>query len=427
MAGALEHARAYMPKIADEEKESLFGVVYSVSGPVVVASQMRGAAMYELVRVGHSELIGEIIRLEGDTATLQVYEETSGLTVGDPVLRSGQPLSVQLGPGIMGNIFDGIQRPLESIYNMVNSIFVPKGINTPALDMNKQWYFQPSPSFKVGDPITGGDIFGLVEENSLISHRIMLPPKAKGTITFIAPADNYDLKGTVLKVDFMDLGEQEFTLSHQWPVRQPRPVAEKLSADHPLLTGQRVLDGLFPCVQGGTTAIPGAFGCGKTVISQALSKYSNSDCIVYVGCGERGNEMAEVLMDFPQLSVEIKGVKESIMKRTSLVANTSNMPVAAREASIYTGITLAEYFRDQGYHVAMMADSTSRWAEALREISGRLAEMPADAGYPAYLGARLASFYERAGKSTCLGSPHRQGSVSIVGAYVSLLLLFILF
>lgn len=396
----------------------MFGVVYSVSGPVVVASQMRGAAMYELVRVGHSELIGEIIRLEGDTATLQVYEETSGLTVGDPVLRSGQPLSVQLGPGIMANIFDGIQRPLESIYKMVSSIFVPKGINTPALDMDKDWYFQPASNFKVGDPITGGDIFGIVEENTLIQHRVMLPPKAKGNITFIAPPGSYDLKQTVLKVDFQG-EEQEFTLSHKWPVRQPRPIAEKLSADTPLLTGQRVLDGLFPCVQGGTTAIPGAFGCGKTVISQALSKYSNSDCIVYVGCGERGNEMAEVLIDFPKLSIDLKGQKESIMKRTTLVANTSNMPVAAREASIYTGITLAEYFRDQGYHVAMMADSTSRWAEALREISGRLAEMPADSGYPAYLGARLASFYERAGKVTCLGSPYRRGSVSIVGAYVS--------
>lgn len=386
---------------------------------------MRGAAMYELVRVGHAQLIGEIIRLEGDTATLQVYEETSGLTVGDPVVRSGLPLSVQLGPGIMSNIFDGIQRPLESIYALVKSIFVPKGINTPALDMDKRWYFQPSPTISIGSMVGPGDIYGIVDENSLIQHRIMIPPKEGGRVTYIAPADYYTLKDTVLTVDIEGRGEKHLTLSHQWPVRQPRPVSEKLSADHPLLTGQRVLDGLFPCVQGGTTAIPGAFGCGKTVISQALSKYSNSDCIVYVGCGERGNEMAEVLMDFPKLSMDVRGVKESIMKRTALVANTSNMPVAAREASIYTGITLAEYFRDQGYHVAMMADSTSRWAEALREISGRLAEMPADSGYPAYLGARLASFYERAGKSICLGSPRREGSVSIVGAYVFFFFLFL--
>eukprot|EP00010_Vexillifera_abyssalis_P004343 CAMPEP_0201552458 /NCGR_PEP_ID=MMETSP0173_2-20130828/16611_1 /ASSEMBLY_ACC=CAM_ASM_000268 /TAXON_ID=218659 /ORGANISM="Vexillifera sp., Strain DIVA3 564/2" /LENGTH=621 /DNA_ID=CAMNT_0047962951 /DNA_START=78 /DNA_END=1943 /DNA_ORIENTATION=+ len=412
---SLDLAKRNIPKIVDEEKESKFGIIFSVSGPVVVAEQMRGAAMYELVRVGNDELVGEIIRLEKDTATIQVYEDTSGLTVGDPVLRSGQPLSVELGPGIMGDIFDGIQRPLRSISDMVQSIFIPKGINTSALDMNKQWYFQPSDQFKVGSNISGGDIFGIVEENSLITHRIMAPPKARGKVTWVAPADNYALNDTVLKIDFMG-EEKEYTLYHNWPVRNPRPVAEKKAANYPLLTGQRVLDGLFPCVQGGTTAIPGAFGCGKTVISQSLSKYSNSDAIIYVGCGERGNEMAEVLMEFPELSVEIKGVKESIMKRTALVANTSNMPVAAREASIYTGITLAEYFRDQGYNVAMMADSTSRWAEALREISGRLAEMPADSGYPAYLGARLASFYERAGRAVCLGNPARTGSVSIVGA-----------
>jgi V-type H+-transporting ATPase subunit A len=284
----LELARKYLPKIADEEKESMFGVVFSVSGPVVVAEKMHGSAMYELVRVGHDELVGEIIRLEGDTATLQVYEDTSGLTVGDPVLRSGRPLSVQLGPGIMGNMFDGIQRPLKSIAEAVKSIFIPKGVNTDALDLDYQWYFNPS-TFKVGDNITGGDIFGAVEENSLITHRIMLPPLSKGKVTWVAPADNYTLNDTVLKVDFFG-EEQEFTLVHQWPVRQPRPVTEKLAADHPLLTGQRVLDGLFPCVQGGTTAIPGAFGCGKTVISQSLSKYSNSDCIVYVGCMFKNKE-----------------------------------------------------------------------------------------------------------------------------------------
>lgn len=847
MAGALQNAKMSLPKFEDDVKESDFGIIYSVSGPVVVAEQMSGAAMYELVRVGHHQLVGEIIKLEGNTATIQVYEETSGLTVGDPVLRTRKPLSVELGPGIMGNIFDGIQRPLQNIYELSKSIYIPKGINTPALNKSSSWYFEPQ-KFKVGDHISGGDVFGKVVENTLIVHWIMLPPGEMGTISFIASADNYTLQDTVLEIEFQGK-TKKFTMLQYWPVRQIRPVTEKLASDFPLLTGQRVLDALFPCVQGGTTAIPGAFGCGKTVISQALSKFSNSDCIVYVGCfkrgtlvlrddgaslpiedvavgqslmgpdgksrhvvalrrgretmfeikaktqhreiseenntalsytcnathllvvrtprmhyikdnvldgkpqtsvayfelatkkvenrlinivvaktksfqhenhggieeahqkaarfveslsampaidwtieardinllsdnvreatkqlwapiliekqdfrllvkqtiptvdpscvaycigawlgngdnkkpcfsmqnkdtelidrlrdyanlmeldstlthtdneitlnydsrahynlctanvfwdlvthlglkenksipkmffsqefkvresllagfidtdghvrnntatiktiysplkeglvrlarslgipvsvsveqahlsagahqqyytvfmskceelnnvlsicalpgkktlaplipparkpteffftaskldeddyfgvtledesdhlfllengiivhncGERGNEMAEVLMEFPDLSVEIGGVKESIMKRTTLVANTSNMPVAAREASIYTGITLAEYFRDMGYNVSMMADSTSRWAEALREISGRLAEMPADSGFPAYLGARLASFYERAGKVKCLGSPSRNGSVTIVGA-----------
>eukprot|EP01098_Paradermamoeba_levis_P014291 TRINITY_DN676_c0_g1_i3.p1 TRINITY_DN676_c0_g1~~TRINITY_DN676_c0_g1_i3.p1 ORF type:complete len:668 (-),score=247.68 TRINITY_DN676_c0_g1_i3:241-1992(-) len=376
---------------------------------------MTGAAMYELVRVGHYQLVGEIIKLEKDTATIQVYEDTSGLTVGDPVLRTRKPLSVELGPGIMGNMFDGIQRPLQAIEQIAQSIFIPKGINTPALDAEQMWLFDPTKGLKVGDHITGGDIFGSVPESNLVKHKIMLPPKAMGTITYIAPPGNYTIKDVLLEVEFQGKKSQ-FPMLQYWPVRQPRPAIEKLASDYPLLTGQRVLDALFPCVQGGTCAIPGAFGCGKTVISQSLSKYSNSDCIVYVGCGERGNEMAEVLMDFPALTVNIGGNQESIMKRTTLVANTSNMPVAAREASIYTGITLSEYFRDMGYNVSMMADSTSRWAEALREISGRLAEMPADSGYPAYLGARLASFYERAGKVVCLGNPQRQGSVSIVGA-----------
>merc|ERR1712086_642655 len=263
--------------------------------------------------------------------------------------------------------------------------------------------------------VSGGDIYGLVQENNLIKHKIMLPPKARGTVTYIAPPGNYTVRDKILETEF-DGEKSEYTLKQVWPVRQPRPVTEKLPANHPLTTGQRILDGLFPLAQGGTTAIPGAFGCGKTVISQSLSKYSNSDIIVYVGCGERGNEMAEVLRDFPELTVEVDGKTESIMRRTCLVANTSNMPVAAREASIYTGITLAEYMRDMGMDASMMADSTSRWAEALREISGRLAEMPADSGYPAYLGARLASFYERAGKVSCCGSPAREGSVTIVGA-----------
>ena len=381
---------------------------------------MYGAAMYELVRVGGDQLIGEIIRLEGETATIQCYEETSGLTVGDPVQRSRQPLSVDLGPGVMGNIFDGIQRPLKTIADVCGDCFIPRGINVPALDLKRAWEFNhptgKNGAFKVGDLISGGDIFGIVPENNLIEHRIMLPPNARGRITYVAPPGEYDLRDKVIELEFNGV-KKSYTMLQQWPVRAARPTAEKLPANHPLLTGQRVLDVMFPSVLGGTCAIPGAFGCGKTVISQALSKYSNSDGIVYVGCGERGNEMAEVLAEFPELTMTLPdGTEESIMKRTTLVANTSNMPVAAREASIYTGITLAEYFRDQGYNISMMADSTSRWAEALREISGRLAEMPADSGYPAYLGARLASFYERAGRVRCLGSPGREGSVTIVGA-----------
>jgi V-type H+-transporting ATPase subunit A len=371
--------------------------------------------MYELVRVGHQELVGEVIRIEKDKATIQVYEETAGVTVGDPIIRSGKPLSVELGPGLMENIYDGIQRPLRAIKEISNSIYIPRGISTPALDRKKKWDFNPG-DLKVGDHVSGGDILGSVFENSLLDdHKILVPPRQRGTITSIVEKGSYDLEDTIAEIEF-EGKTAKLTLMHTWPVRVPRPVAEKLAANNPLLTGQRVLDALFPCVQGGTTAIPGAFGCGKTVISQSLSKYSNSDVIIYVGCGERGNEMAEVLMDFPELSIERKGKQEPIMKRTTLVANTSNMPVAAREASIYTGITLSEYFRDQGRAVAMMADSTSRWAEALREISGRLGEMPADQGYPAYLGTKLASFYERAGKATVLGNPQREGSVSIVGA-----------
>nr|XP_045758033.1 V-type proton ATPase catalytic subunit A [Mirounga angustirostris] len=339
-----------LPKILDEDKESTFGYVHGVSGPVVTACDMAGAAMYELVRVGHSELVGEIIRLEGDMATIQVYEETCILSWFNFLpLCTSQNLRIYGRGGSSNN-------QLYQKYEML----------------------------------------GVVKKPDL--HR-----------NFRKDTD------VVLELEFEGIKEK-FSMVQVWPVRQVRPVTEKLPANHPLLTGQRVLDALFPCVQGGTTAIPGAFGCGKTVISQSLSKYSNSDVIIYVGCGERGNEMSEVLRDFPELTMEVDGKVESIMKRTALVANTSNMPVAAREASIYTGITLSEYFRDMGYHVSMMADSTSRWAEALREISGRLAEMPADSGYPAYLGARLASFYERAGRVKCLGNPEREGSVSIVGA-----------
>ena len=411
----MSNAKRDVRHIRDDHRESQYGSVFGVSGPVVIAENMIGSSMYELVRVGHDELVGEIIRIENDKATIQVYEETSGVCVGDPVLRSGKPLSVELGPGLMENIYDGIQRPLQGIQQKSQSIYIPRGIDAPALDLEKLWEFTPG-KLAVGDHISGGDIYGSVHENALVTeHRLMFPPRARGTITYIAEKGTYTVDDVVLETEFQ--GEkQEHKMMHSWPVRAPRPVAEKLVADTPLLTGQRILDSLFPCIQGGTTAIPGAFGCGKTVISQALSKYSNSDIIMYVGCGERGNEMAEVLEEFPELTLVRDGKEQPIMRRTTLVANTSNMPVAAREASIYTGITLSEYFRDQGYNVAMMADSTSRWAEALREISGRLAEMPADSGYPAYLGGRLASFYERAGKTRALGSPERIGSVSIVGA-----------
>lgn len=416
MAGALENARKELKRVSlEDHAESEYGSIYSVSGPVVVAENMIGCAMYELVRVGHDNLVGEVIRIDADKATIQVYEETTGVTVGDPVLRTGKPLSVELGPGLMETIYDGIQRPLKSIRDASQSIYIPRGVNAPALDRTIKWHFVPS-DVKEGDHLAGGDIFGTVFENSLIeSHKILLPPRARGTITWIATEGDYTIEEKVIEVEF-DGQKYAYSMYHTWPVRVPRPVAEKLSADYPLLTGQRVLDALFPCVQGGTTCIPGAFGCGKTVISQSLSKYSNSDAIIYVGCGERGNEMAEVLMEFPELFTEKNGSKEPIMKRTTLVANTSNMPVAAREASIYTGITLAEYFRDQGKDISMIADSSSRWAEALREISGRLGEMPADQGFPAYLGAKLASFYERAGKAIALGSPNRIGSVSIVAA-----------
>ncbi|KAJ5649272.1 uncharacterized protein N7484_002995 [Penicillium longicatenatum] len=384
------------------------GAIFSVSGPVVVAEHMIGCAMYELCNVGHDMLVGEVIRIEGDKATIQVYEETAGLTVGDPVTRTGKPLSVELGPGLMETIYDGIQRPLQAISEKSKSIYIPRGISVNALDREKKWEYKPA-GFKVGDHITGGDIWGIVFENSLVNeHKILLPPRARGTITRISPAGSYTVTENLLEVEF-EGKKTEYGMMQTWPVRVPRPVSDRLSADAPFIVGQRVLDALFPSVQGGTVCIPGAFGCGKTVISQSVSKFSNSDIIVYVGCGERGNEMAE-------LSITVDGRKEPIMKRTCLIANTSNMPVAAREASIYTGITIAEYFRDQGKNVAMMADSSSRWAEALREISGRLGEMPADQGFPAYLGAKLASFYERAGKSSALGSPERVGSVSIVGA-----------
>eukprot|EP00484_Ammonia_sp_Unknown_P030178 CAMPEP_0197030302 /NCGR_PEP_ID=MMETSP1384-20130603/9563_1 /TAXON_ID=29189 /ORGANISM="Ammonia sp." /LENGTH=617 /DNA_ID=CAMNT_0042459619 /DNA_START=41 /DNA_END=1894 /DNA_ORIENTATION=- len=407
-----------------EEKKEDIGFIARVAGPLVVADHMHGAFMYELVRVGKQKLVGEIIKLDGKKVFIQVYEETAGLTIGDPVTRTRQSLSVELGPGILDNIFDGIQRPLEDIAKFArketgSSVFIPRGITISALNRTKLWKYTANEKLQTGYTVSPGDVIGTVYENQLFSaHKIMVPPKISGTIVEITASGDYNIDHTLMIVKHFKTGKQvKLTMTHFWPVRFPRPCIEKLPGKTALLTGQRVLDAVFPSCQGGTCAIPGAFGCGKTVISQSLSKHSNSDCVIYVGCGERGNEMAEVLRDFPELTMITPDGKEvGIMKRTCLVANTSNMPVAAREASIYTGITLAEYFRDQGMNVAMMADSTSRWAEALREISGRLGEMPADSGYPAYLATRLAAFYERAGLVKCLGTPIREGSVTIVGA-----------
>merc|ERR1711988_245458 len=402
------------------------GVLMKISGPVVTASGMQGTAMYELCRVGDQELTGEVIRIEGEFATIQVYEETAGLKQGDKVIRHGMPLSVELGPGLLGQMFDGVLRPLDQIKAVSGGIYIPRGINIPALPRDVKWKFEAAPGIKVGSRVTSGTIFGEVKESRLLVHKIMIPPTSicpGGTVKSLKGSGEYTVMETIMVVTGPDGTDYDILMKQDWPVRQPRPCAEKLRADAPLITGQRVLDAVFPSVLGGTCAVPGAFGCGKTVISQSLSKYSNTQSVVYVGCGERGNEMAEVVKDFPQLTTVIEdpnnpgqSIEESIMARTVVVANTSNMPVAAREASIYTGICLAEYIRDQGYDVAMMADSTSRWAEALREVSGRLAEMPADAGYPAYLAARLASFYERSGKVKCLGEPERDGAITVVGA-----------
>jgi len=407
-------------KVSSEDK----GFITRVAGPLVVADDMLGSFMYELVRVGTQKLVGEIIKLDGKKAFIQVYEETAGLTIGDPVMRTRQSLSVELGPGLLDNIFDGIQRPLEDIATFArqqtgSAVFIPRGITMSALNREKVWEYTSNEKLEIGFSVSPGDVIGTVFENELIpQHKIMVPPTVAGKIVQITKSGKYNIDHVLMIVKHAMSGKEvPLTMTHFWPVRFPRPCSEKLPGNSALLTGQRVLDAIFPSIQGGTCCVPGAFGCGKTVISQSLSKHSNCDCVVYVGCGERGNEMAEVLRDFPILTLKTKDGREvGIMKRTCLVANTSNMPVAAREASIYTGITLAEYFRDQGMHVAMMADSTSRWAEALREISGRLGEMPADSGYPAYLGARLAAFYERAGRVKCKGSPEREGSVSVVGA-----------
>jgi len=386
------------------------GRIIKVSGPLVVAEGMRNANLFDVVRVSHRRLIGEIIEMHGDEASIQVYEETAGLGPGEPVETTGSPLSVELGPGLVGNIYDGIQRPLEKIREIAGSN-ITRGIEVEALDRNKKWYFKPV--LKKGDKVKAGDIIGVVKETVIVEHRIMVPFGMDGVIEEIREGE-FTVDEYVAKVR-KDNGQiVDIKMMQKWPVRKGRPYKEKLPPDRPLITGQRVIDTLFPLAKGGVAAVPGPFGSGKTVVQHQLAKWTDADIVVYIGCGERGNEMTDVLMEFPELKDPKTG--ESLMKRTVLIANTSDMPVAAREASIYTGITIAEYFRDMGYSVALMADSTSRWAEALREMSGRLEEMPGEEGYPAYLGSRLAQFYERAGRVICLGSTNREGTITAIGA-----------
>ncbi len=385
------------------------GRIVKVSGPLVIAEGMADAKMYDVVRVSEKRLIGEIIELRGDRASIQVYEDTSGLGPGEPVETTGQPLSVELAPGLIESIFDGIQRPLEVIREKVGPR-IAKGIEVAPLDHDKKWNFQAVA--KVGDYVKQGDIIGKVKETTLVEHRIMVPPGVEGKISWI-----YEGEATItdnIATLETDKGSQNIQMLQKWPVRKGRPYGEKLAPNIPMITGQRVIDTFFPVAKGGTAAVPGPFGSGKTVVQHQLAKWADAEIIVYVGCGERGNEMTDVLREFPELKDPHTG--EPLMKRTVLIANTSDMPVAAREASIYTGITIAEYFRDMGYSVAMMADSTSRWAEALREMSGRLEEMPGEEGYPAYLASRLAEFYERAGRVISLGSDRREGALTAVGA-----------
>lgn len=383
--------------------------IIKINGPVVVGKPMGDFSMREMVQVGDKKLIGEVIAIHGDEGTVQVYEETEGLMRDEAIVTTGGPLSVRLGPGLIGNMFDGIERPLNRISETYGN-FIPEGIGMMNLDLEKPWAFEPK--VKVGDVLSRGAVIGTVEETEIITHRILLPPNVSGEVVWIADAGDYNVVEPICKVKD-DAGEEhEVAMSHPWPVRIPRPVAEFLDADQLLVTGQRVLDVFFPIAKGGTVAIPGGFGTGKTMTQHSIAKFCDADIIVYIGCGERGNEMTEVLEDFPKLIDPNSG--KPLMERTILIANTSNMPVAAREASIYTGITIAEYFRDQGYDVAMMADSTSRWAEALREISGRLEEMPAEEGYPAYLPSRIASFYERSGSAKTLCGD--EGSVTTIGA-----------
>ena len=386
------------------------GKISKIAGPLVVATGMREANMFDVVRVSDSKLIGEIIEMHGDRASIQVYEETSGLGTGEPVESTGEPLSVELGPGLIEGIFDGIQRPLEKIRELVGNSLV-RGIEVPALDRDKKWHFVPK--VKPGDKVVGGDILGTVQETEIVEHRIMVKPGVVGTVKAIAEGD-YTVTEQIGSIETANGDELPVTLMQKWPVRRGRPFEKKLAPNVPLVTGQRVVDTLFPIAKGGVAAIPGPFGSGKTVTQHQLAKWAEADIVVYIGCGERGNEMTDVLNEFPELIDPHTG--KSLMERTVLIANTSDMPVAAREASIYTGITIAEYFRDMGYSVALMADSTSRWAEALREMSGRLEEMPGEEGYPAYLGSRLAQFYERAGRVVSLGSDGREGALSVIGA-----------
>ena len=390
--------------------EVLEGKILKVSGPLVIAEGMRRADMFDVVHVGEGKLIGEIIEMHGDRASVQVYEETAGIGRGDPVVSTGAPLSVELGPGLIGNIYDGIQRPLEKLREMAGSNLT-RGIVSPALDRDRVWHFEATA--QRGNRVSGGDILGVVQESEALAHKIMVPPKMKGTLISIRSGD-FRVTDKIGVLEDDDGNVHELTLMQKWPVRVARPYAGKLPPAEPMVTGQRSIDALFPIARGGTACVPGPFGSGKTVVQHQLAKWSNVDLVVYIGCGERGNEMTDVLREFPELRDPRTG--RSLMERTVLIANTSDMPVAAREASIYTGITIAEYFRDMGYTVAVIADSTSRWAEALREMSGRLEEMPGEEGYPAYLTSRLAQFYERAGRVVCLGSDGREGALSAIGA-----------
>jgi len=391
----------------NEKKE---GKIVKVAGPVVVAEGMGGSRMYDVVRVGKLNLIGEIVELHGELASIQVYEETGGIGPGEPVVDTQAPLSVELGPGLIESIYDGIQRPLPAIYN-IEGAFMSRGSAVPGLNREKKWHFVPKVG--AGTKVSAGDIIGEVQETPLIKHRIMVPDGTNGTIQNIKEGD-FTIADTVAIVRTDSGQEKQLTMIQKWPVRNARRISNRLAPDRVLLTGQRVIDTFFPIAKGGTACVPGPFGSGKTVVQHQLSKWVDANIVVYIGCGERGNEMTDVLAEFPELKDPHTG--EPLMKRSVLIANTSNMPVAAREASVYTGITIAEYFRDMGYTVALMADSTSRWAEAMREISTRLEEMPAEEGYPAYLAARIASFYERAGRVRCLGNPQREGYVSIIGA-----------
>ena len=390
--------------------ELIEGKILKVSGPLVVAEGMRRADMFDVVHVGKDKLIGEIIEMHGDRASVQVYEETAGLGRGDVVTSTGAPLSVELGPGLIGNIYDGIQRPLEKLREMAGSNLT-RGIVSPALDREKVWHFDATA--QRGARVVGGDILGTVDESEALTHKVMVPPGISGTLLSIRSGD-YRVTDKIGVVEDANGNTHELTLMQKWPVRVARPHAGKLPPTEPMVTGQRSIDSLFPIARGGTACVPGPFGSGKTVVQHQLAKWSHVDLVVYIGCGERGNEMTDVLREFPELRDPRTG--RTLMERTVLIANTSDMPVAAREASIYTGITIAEYYRDMGYTVAVIADSTSRWAEALREMSGRLEEMPGEEGYPAYLTSRLAQFYERAGKVTCLGSDGREGALSAIGA-----------